>query len=77
MCLPALDPRQKAERISAIFRARQPIDILPAELIPADLNEAYRVRAAAVPSPIEQISMPPHPHHHPLFRRPLAERRCE
>jgi len=46
MCLPALDPRQKAERISAIFRARQPIDILPAELIPADLNEAYRVRAA-------------------------------
>ena len=32
--MPALDPRQKAERISAIFRARQPIDILPAELIP-------------------------------------------
>lgn len=44
--MPALDPRQKAERISAIFRARQPIDILPAELIPADLDEAYQVRSA-------------------------------
>jgi 2-keto-4-pentenoate hydratase len=44
--MPALDSRQKAERISAIFRARQPIDILPAELIPADLEEAYQVRAA-------------------------------
>ena len=44
--MPALDPRQKAERISAIFRARQPIDILPAELVPADLDEAYQVRAA-------------------------------
>jgi 2-keto-4-pentenoate hydratase len=44
--MPALDPRQKAERISAIFRARQPIDILPAELIPANLEEAYRVSAA-------------------------------
>jgi 2-keto-4-pentenoate hydratase len=44
--MPALDPRQTAERIAAIFRARQPIDILPAELIPADLDTAYRVRAA-------------------------------
>jgi len=44
--MPDLDPRQKAERISGIFRARQPIDILPAELIPADLDEAYQVRAA-------------------------------
>jgi len=42
----ALDPRQTAERIVAIFRARRPIDILPDELIPADLDEAYRVRAA-------------------------------
>jgi 2-keto-4-pentenoate hydratase len=42
----ALDPRQLAERIAAIFRARQPIDILPEELIPDDLNEAYRVREA-------------------------------
>jgi 2-keto-4-pentenoate hydratase len=44
--MPALDPRQKAERIAAIFRARQPIDILPDELIPGDLAEAYRVREA-------------------------------
>src|ERR1700723_2722051 len=44
--MPALDPRQKAERISAVFRARQPIDILPAELIPGDLDEAYLVREA-------------------------------
>ncbi|HXP04063.1 MAG TPA: fumarylacetoacetate hydrolase family protein [Stellaceae bacterium] len=44
--MPALDPRQIAERVAAIFRARQPIDILPAELIPADLDTAYRVRAA-------------------------------
>jgi hypothetical protein len=44
--MPALNPRQKAERISAIFRAQQPFDILPAELIPADLNEAYEIRAA-------------------------------
>ena len=42
----ALDAQHAAERISAIFRARQPIDILPAELIPGDLDEAYRVRAA-------------------------------
>jgi 2-oxo-3-hexenedioate decarboxylase/2-keto-4-pentenoate hydratase len=33
-----------AERIVAIFRARQPIDILPAELIPGELDDAYRVR---------------------------------
>jgi 2-keto-4-pentenoate hydratase len=44
--MPALNPRQIAERVAAIFRARQPIDILPAELIPADLETAYRVRAA-------------------------------
>ena len=43
--MPTLDPRQTAERIAAIFRARQPIDILPDELIPADLDAAYRVRA--------------------------------
>jgi 2-keto-4-pentenoate hydratase len=43
--MPALDPRQTAERIVAIFRARQPIDILPDELIPGDLADAYRVRA--------------------------------
>jgi len=44
--MPALDPRQTAERIATIFRARQPIDILPAELIPADLDTAYQVRVA-------------------------------
>jgi 2-keto-4-pentenoate hydratase len=42
----ALDPRQKAERVVAIFRARQPIDILPDELMPGDLDEAYQVREA-------------------------------
>ena len=44
--MPALDPRHKAERIVAVFRARQPIDILPDALMPADLDEAYRVREA-------------------------------
>ena len=42
----ALDPRHRAERIVEIFRARQPIDILPDELIPDTLDEAYRVREA-------------------------------
>src|SRR5712672_391981 len=41
-----LDPRQKAERIAALFRERRHIDILPAELMPADLAEAYAIRAA-------------------------------
>ena len=40
-----LDPRQKAERIAALFRERRQTDILPAELMPADLDEAYAVRA--------------------------------
>ena len=44
--MPALDPRQMAERIVATFRARQPIDALPDELVPGDLDEAYRVRDA-------------------------------
>ncbi len=39
-----LDLRQKAERISALFRERRQIDILPAELMPADLAEAYAIR---------------------------------
>jgi 2-keto-4-pentenoate hydratase len=42
--MPTLDPRQQAERIVAVFRARRPIDILPDELIPATLDEAYQVR---------------------------------
>src|SRR5579884_376690 len=44
--MPALDPRQKAAQVAALFRARQPIDALPAELHPADLAEAYAVRHA-------------------------------
>jgi 2-keto-4-pentenoate hydratase len=44
--MPALDPRHRAERVVAIFRARQPIDALPTDLIPDTLDEAYRVRAA-------------------------------
>jgi 2-keto-4-pentenoate hydratase len=39
-----LDVRQKAEQITALFRERRQIDILPAELMPADLDEAYAVR---------------------------------
>jgi 2-keto-4-pentenoate hydratase len=49
-----LDPRQTAERIVAVFRDRRPIDILPAELIPPDLDEAYRVRAE-----FERLEIPP------------------
>jgi 2-oxo-3-hexenedioate decarboxylase/2-keto-4-pentenoate hydratase len=41
-----LDIRQKAERIVALFRECRQIDILPAELMPADLDEAYRIRRA-------------------------------
>src|SRR5205085_12134490 len=44
--LAELDPRQKAERIAALFRDRREIDILPTELMPADLGEAYAIRAA-------------------------------
>lgn len=39
-----MDIRQKAEGIARLFRERRPIDILPQELMPADLDEAYRVR---------------------------------
>jgi 2-keto-4-pentenoate hydratase len=42
----AFDSRQKAERIVEVFRARQPIDLLPAELLPASLGEAYAVQRA-------------------------------
>src|SRR5436305_5929971 len=48
-----LDTRQKAERIAALFRERRQIDILPAELMPADLDEAYAIRAG-----FEQIERP-------------------
>jgi 2-keto-4-pentenoate hydratase len=40
-----VDIREKAEAISRLFRERHAIDILPGELMPADLDEAYRVRA--------------------------------
>jgi 2-oxo-3-hexenedioate decarboxylase/2-keto-4-pentenoate hydratase len=41
-----MDIRDKAEAISRLFRERHAIDILPEALMPADLDEAYRVRAA-------------------------------
>lgn len=40
-----MDVREKAEEISRLFRERRAIDILPPELMPADLDEAYRIRA--------------------------------
>jgi 2-keto-4-pentenoate hydratase len=39
-----LDPRQKAERIVELFRSRRPTAILPAEVYPASLEEAYAIR---------------------------------
>ena len=42
--MPQLDIRQKAERIAALWRERRQSDALPAELTPADLDEAYRIR---------------------------------
>jgi len=44
--MPDLDPRQKAQRIVALFRAVRPIDVLPPEVYPKDLAEAYAIRAA-------------------------------
>jgi 2-keto-4-pentenoate hydratase len=44
--VPALDIPQKAERIVKLFRSRQPTEILPVELYPADLDEAYAIRRA-------------------------------
>lgn len=41
-----LDVRQKAERIVELFRARQPTAILPADIYPASLDEAYSIRRA-------------------------------
>ncbi len=41
-----MDTHQKAERIAALFRERRQIDILPPELMPADLGEAYAIRKA-------------------------------
>jgi 2-oxo-3-hexenedioate decarboxylase/2-keto-4-pentenoate hydratase len=41
-----LDVREKARRTVELFRSRQPIEILPAELYPANLGEAYAIRRA-------------------------------
>jgi 2-keto-4-pentenoate hydratase len=41
-----LDVREKARRIVELFRSRQAIEILPAELYPQDLDEAYAIRRA-------------------------------
>lgn len=42
--MPPLDPRQKAEGLVALFRNREETAVLPPELYPADLDEAYRIR---------------------------------
>src|SRR5579863_949306 len=44
--VPNLDIQQKAQGIARLFRERRQIDILPAELMPADLDEAYAIRQA-------------------------------
>lgn len=41
---PELNVQRKAERIAALFRERRQIDILPPELMPGDLDEAYAIR---------------------------------
>jgi len=41
-----LAPSEKAARIAALFRERRQIDVLPPELYPASLDEAYAIRAA-------------------------------
>jgi 2-keto-4-pentenoate hydratase len=41
-----LDPRQKAERIAELIRSRRATEVLPAELRPGSLEEAYAVRRA-------------------------------
>src|SRR5579863_1870571 len=42
--VPNLDIQQKAQGIARLFRERRQIDILPPELMPADLDEAYAIR---------------------------------
>ncbi|MBV8936142.1 MAG: hydratase, partial [Alphaproteobacteria bacterium] len=44
--MPDLNPRQKAEGIAELFRRRQPAEILPSELYPRDLTEAYTIQHA-------------------------------
>ena len=42
--MPALDPRQKAELIVELFRSRRATEVLPAEVYPASMAEAYAIR---------------------------------
>jgi 2-oxo-3-hexenedioate decarboxylase/2-keto-4-pentenoate hydratase len=44
--MPTLDPQQKAERIVELFRSRRVTEVLPSELYPASLAEAYAIRRA-------------------------------
>ncbi|MBV9825303.1 MAG: fumarylacetoacetate hydrolase family protein [Alphaproteobacteria bacterium] len=39
-----MDVTGKAERIATLFRECRQVDLLPAELMPADLDEAYAIR---------------------------------
>jgi 2-keto-4-pentenoate hydratase len=41
-----LDVREKAERIVGLFRSRRPTRVLPPQLYPASLGEAYAIRRA-------------------------------
>jgi 2-keto-4-pentenoate hydratase len=42
--MPDLDARQKAEGIAELFRRRRPAEVLPADLYPASLDEAYEIQ---------------------------------
>jgi 2-keto-4-pentenoate hydratase len=39
-----IDPRRKAEGIAELFRRRRPVDVLPADLYPASLDDAYAIQ---------------------------------
>jgi hypothetical protein len=40
----SLDRWQKAARIAELFRHRRPIEMLPTELYPASIDEAYAIQ---------------------------------
>jgi 2-keto-4-pentenoate hydratase len=42
--MPSLDRRQKAAGIAELFRRRRPIEVLPTELHPASIDEAYAIQ---------------------------------
>jgi 2-keto-4-pentenoate hydratase len=44
--MPGLDVREKAELIVGLFRSRVPTEVLPPEVYPANLTEAYAIRRA-------------------------------